>query len=199
MDKFSSILLQDVVKLNQIVQTCETLSQVCSAFGYSNNGRNTKRARSILDSLKIDYSHFREGVAKRVHEYTKVCPNCSKEFTVFSNRDGNKKVTCSHSCANKYFSWKQGAKNYTGASDSVNYRDILFNYLKDNNIPIGCVVCEELEVLDVHHIDEDRSNNEVDNLIVLCPTHHFSYHRYGTKVVVDKMLEHMDSRPIIAG
>jgi hypothetical protein len=195
MDKFSSILMQDTAKLNQIVQTSETLSQVCNAFSYSNNGRNTKRVRSILDNLGIDYSHFREGIAKRVYEYAKVCPNCNKEFTVLSNRDGNKKVTCSHACANKYFAWKQGAKNYTGASDSVNYRDILFNYLKINNLPIVCVVCGEADVLDVHHIDENRNNNVVNNLIVLCPTHHFSYHRYKTKIVLDKMLEHMDVRP----
>jgi len=195
MDKFSSILLQDVDKLKQAVQTCETLSQVCTAFGYSNHGRNTKRARAVLDSLEIDYSHFREGVASKVYEYTKVCPNCNKEFTVLSNRDGNKKVTCSYSCANKYFSWKQGAKNYTGSEDQISYRDILFNYLKKYNIPIACAVCNEQHVLDVHHIDEDRNNNEVDNLIALCPTHHQSYHRYGTKLVLDKMLEHMDSRP----
>jgi hypothetical protein len=195
MDKFSSTLLQDIDKLKQTVQTCETLSQVCSAFGYSNNGRNTKRVRAILDSLKIDFSHFREGVASKVYEYTKVCPKCNKEFKVLSNRDGNKKVTCSYTCANKYFSWKQGAKNYTGAEDRISYRDVLFNWLKKHNLSTACVVCGEQDVVDVHHIDEDRSNNEVDNLIVLCPTHHYSYHRYKTEAVLDKMLEHMDSRP----
>jgi hypothetical protein len=196
MDKFSKVLLQDTTLLQKVVQDAETLSQVCNLFGYSNHGRNTKKLRSILENLNIDYSHFREGVSKRIYEYTKVCPNCTKEFTVLSNRDGNKKITCSHNCANKFFAWKQGAKNFKGTE---NYRNILFKYLTENNLPICCIVCGEEKVIDVHHIDEDKDNNNVNNLLVLCPTHHFSYHRYKTPEVMEKMLEHMDARPFYAG
>lgn len=32
------------------------------------------------------------------------------------------------------------------------------------------------EVLDVHHLDLDRSNNELNNLRVYCPTHHVKWH-----------------------
>ena len=32
------------------------------------------------------------------------------------------------------------------------------------------------EVLQVHHIDENRSNNSLENLVVLCPTCHNSRH-----------------------
>jgi 5-methylcytosine-specific restriction endonuclease McrA len=38
-----------------------------------------------------------------------------------------------------------------------------------------CAVCgwdEDEDVLEVHHIDENRSNNSIDNLIILCPTCH---------------------------
>lgn len=31
---------------------------------------------------------------------------------------------------------------------------------------------EHPAVLEVHHLDGDRSNNQVSNLVVLCPTHH---------------------------
>jgi hypothetical protein len=30
-------------------------------------------------------------------------------------------------------------------------------------------------VLEVHHKDSDRTNNELENLDVLCPTHHTEY------------------------
>lgn len=41
--------------------------------------------------------------------------------------------------------------------------------------PHCCAVCgwnEDPEVLEVHHIDENRKHNQVKNLIILCPTCH---------------------------
>ena len=38
-----------------------------------------------------------------------------------------------------------------------------------------CEICgysEHKEALQVHHIDSDRENNTMDNLIVLCANHH---------------------------
>jgi len=40
-----------------------------------------------------------------------------------------------------------------------------------------CAVCgfdpeSEIYLLDVHHIDEDRNNNDISNLIILCPICH---------------------------
>lgn len=49
--------------------------------------------------------------------------------------------------------------------------------------PHKCAVCgwtEDESILQVHHIDEDRSNADLDNLIILCPTCHakLTSHRY---------------------
>ena len=54
----------------------------------------------------------------------------------------------------------------------VKYRIIAFR-----NYPHECAVCgyhddDDISLLDVHHIDEDRDNNQLDNLIVLCPNCH---------------------------
>lgn len=38
-----------------------------------------------------------------------------------------------------------------------------------------CAVCgynEDVDVLEVHHIDEDRDNNSLENLVILCPLCH---------------------------
>lgn len=54
-----------------------------------------------------------------------------------------------------------------------------------------CVICgfDEFSALQVHHIDQNRNNNDVDNLIVLCANHHCMIH-YGsmeiTKEIKDK-------------
>ena len=41
--------------------------------------------------------------------------------------------------------------------------------------PHKCNVCgwnEDERILEVHHIDENRSNNDIDNLVILCPICH---------------------------
>ena len=35
----------------------------------------------------------------------------------------------------------------------------------------GCVLCS-CPIYDYHHINENRDDNRVDNLVLLCPTHH---------------------------
>ena len=44
---------------------------------------------------------------------------------------------------------------------------------------VKCALCDyDVEdVLQVHHKDEDRSNNELPNLVILCPTHHVEVHK----------------------
>ncbi len=56
----------------------------------------------------------------------------------------------------------------------INYRKLAFE-----SLPNECAVCgwdECLEVLEVNHKDLNRSNNNVENLEILCPTHHQVFH-----------------------
>lgn len=52
--------------------------------------------------------------------------------------------------------------------------DILFYETDDS-----CALCgaRNLDLLTVHHIDENRKNNTYDNLVVLCSPCHTSYHK----------------------
>ena len=38
-----------------------------------------------------------------------------------------------------------------------------------------CAVCGMTTALDVCHLDNDRSNNQPDNLVYLCKTHHWMF------------------------
>lgn len=53
------------------------------------------------------------------------------------------------------------------------YRDIAYRVF-----PRKCMACsffdEYPELMQVHHIDSDRNNNDISNLAVLCPTHHWA-------------------------
>ena len=74
-------------------------------------------------------------------------------------------------------------EHYTGQASS--YREVAFR-VQDNKCAV-CGYCEHKEVLHVHHIDHDRSNNAVSNLQILCPNCHEEHHyltgtgRYGGK------------------
>ena len=61
---------------------------------------------------------------------------------------------------------------------SKNYRDVAFR-----SYPHQCAICgwsEDKDILEVHHIDEDRNHNEKENLIILCPICHrkLTSHKY---------------------
>jgi hypothetical protein len=108
----------------------------------------------------------------------RLCPVCDKPI-----KDKNS-TTCSKSCSNKVF--KSGLKNPAFSGNS--YQTICYYYNRKQ-----CVVCEEEHVVDVHHLDENSSNNDVNNLIPLCPTHHRYMHSEYKDLIIDKVLEWKDS------
>ena len=51
-----------------------------------------------------------------------------------------------------------------------------------------CAICkwdEDKDVLEVHHIDENRDNNDISNLIILCPICHRKL-TTGKYILVDR-------------
>ena len=118
------------------------------------------------------------------------CANCGKKLLkipaeIKNSKTGN--VFCSKSCAcsynNSHFrkgqsnpNWIDGA--YTGAS----YIRTAYRTYKHK-----CAICglDEECCLQVHHIDEDRSNDNPNNLIILCANCHSRIHRGGLIITED--------------
>lgn len=92
----------------------------------------------------------------------KPCPVCSSPI-----KNYRENTTCSVSCANTYFR--------SGPSNS-NWKDSAYVTTCFHNHDKKCVVCGEDRIVEVHHLDENRDNNEPSNLIPLCPTHHRYWH-----------------------
>lgn len=95
-------------------------------------------------------------------ENRKYCVVCGKQLT--QKQLKYKTVTCSFSCSNKHFAYlRNKPEKYK------NYRTIGF-YHNGNK----CENCgyNEYNILQIHHIDENRKNNKKENLIVLCPNCH---------------------------
>jgi len=51
-----------------------------------------------------------------------------------------------------------------------------YNKIAFNNLPNICNRCDNIENLLVHHIDHNRSNNELNNLEILCKRCHQLHH-----------------------
>lgn len=49
------------------------------------------------------------------------------------------------------------------------------------------MICGENKIVAVHHYDENRKNNSIENLIPLCPTHHQYVHSRYKEEVMDKI------------
>jgi len=45
--------------------------------------------------------------------------------------------------------------------------------------PVECRICNDINNLNVHHVDEDITNQTLSNLIWLCRSCHLSIHRTG--------------------
>lgn len=112
------------------------------------------------------------------------CSLCHSPFHATKTRKQSSKsnfLFCSRACKNKAQAIGSGfdsmLPSHYGSSNSGNsstYRRIAFE-----NHPNCCFDCQwnqYLDVLDVHHIDSDRTNNHPDNLMILCPTCHTVRH-----------------------
>ena len=101
------------------------------------------------------------------------CANCGKmvwrtNSQIKRSKTGN--IYCSRSCAvsknNTLFKTGENHPNYTGND----YRKKAFD-----NYEHKCMICgwdEDDSILEVHHLDENHSNNEIENLMILCPLCH---------------------------
>jgi len=111
--------------------------------------------------------------------YNAVCSLCTTPFyraTSKLQRPQSGKVFCSRACKDL----AQKAENLTDfnplpyTNGSTSYRRRALDYY-DNQCSL-CGYKKYPQVLHVHHIDGDRANSNIENLIILCPTCHTEKH-----------------------
>ena len=112
-------------------------------------------------------SHNCSCLARRVRVQIE-CAVCGKKIERKPSAILGNLSFCSHSCANGY-------NNRFKKKDSENTyrRQAMEQY------PHQCFICgwdKDKRILEVHHIDENRKNNDITNLMILCPI----CHRYLT-------------------
>lgn len=102
------------------------------------------------------------------------CAVCNKPIKNFKTSKG----TCSRSCANTFFKSAENNGNWKQSA----YRSTCFLYHKKE-----CIVCGETNIVEAHHLDENKFNNDPSNLIPLCPTHHQYWHSRHRSLIEDKI------------
>lgn len=88
---------------------------------------------------------------------------------------GQNKKTCCRACANTL---RAGIKYKLGRPRDkvIEYRALKIRLLKIRGK--SCERCgyKKYEILQVHHKDKNRQNNELDNLELICPNCHYEEH-----------------------
>lgn len=98
-----------------------------------------------------------------------VCKTCKKDVkrrTISIRKHG---IFCSKSCFGIY-------KTYI--TEPKSYQDKKLRYNIFNNIKIKCEKCSisNINILTVHHIDHKKTNNNINNLMMLCYNCHYEIH-----------------------
>lgn len=114
---------------------------------------------------------------------TFVCEQCGKEFKRYIGSNTKSKhnhLFCSRSCAAKYNNahYRVGQKNPNWKGGKARYAAKHIRIAFEAYKPF-CALCSESEraCLDVHHIDQNYTNNVPDNLVILCANCHRKVHR----------------------
>jgi len=108
----------------------------------------------------------------------KICPICGERFKPWKK----KQITCSKSCANTYFRSGEKSNSWKGGFSDNYYKKICFSFHDKK-----CIICDEKNIIEVHHIDRNKKNNSPENLIPLCPTHHRYCHSKFRKIIEKKI------------
>lgn len=156
------------MNIEDVIYECHSKSEVCRKLGWPINGTYMRIISSFMEKNKIDGSIFNDRfkLNRRYEVVKKECPVCNK---IFETKKGHKgeKTTCSHGCSNTYFRSAKDNPNWKNNS----YRSTCFLYHEKK-----CIICGETNIVEVHHYDGDHTNNNIENLIPLCPTHHQYVH-----------------------
>jgi hypothetical protein len=181
------------IKVNKICEYCgeeyigNPKSKFCSTScgsKYLHKHKEPTKRECIICGKEIIY----KGTTKKLY-----CDECRKSQNVINSTlsriiKGKMKIeNVGIGSGNRELKGKENRhyKNGVGL-----YKKMRLQYLEENNLPIQCEECGNTKNLDTHHIDMDKTNNEIENLILLCRSCHKNKHIGGEKNHRAKLKNH---------
>ena len=126
--------------------------------------------QSLTPSEQYNFSGCPRCVKNQLREIVK-CDYCGKEFEKLKSELAKSKSGYHYSsreCGNRH---KNQIRKQNGEwEESANYRLKAFEIY-----PHKCLCCgwnEDERILEVHHINENHNDNDINNLCILCPICH---------------------------
>lgn len=120
--------------------------------------------------------------------HTVQCFACTKDYQVRERElqfPSKQQYFCSRSCANSVGGKAKAEKHHH--DEVARYRTVAWRHHERK-----CLVCNEQNVVAVHHLNENHKDNRPENLVPLCPTHHQYVHSRFKHLIceqVDKYVE----------
>ena len=136
---------------------------------WCNSNPNVSASRSENRDRSKQRADQRFGLLKM---FVVNCGTCGTTFSVQERENlfpSRESYYCSRSCANSV-GGKTKAEIYH-SDENAHYTTVCFRHHEKK-----CVICNEVNIVSVHHLDGNHSNNNPENLIPLCPTHHQYWH-----------------------
>lgn len=167
-------------EIREIVYSSYSKAECIRKLGFTNFGGHIyKKLDKIILDLKIDTSHFCSK-SKIYEKIVKICPVCDLEFTT-SKGSKKEKYTCSQKCGSSVEGVKRSKRNVKS------YRAICFKYHEKK-----CCICDESNIVEVHHLNENKYDDNVYNLVPLCPTHHNYWHSRYKSLIENDVLKYVE-------
>ncbi len=160
-----------------------SLSGICRELGYKVNGTGIRKVKKYIKMYGLTIKLGKPGGDHNTKyiKIFKICPICGNKFET-KKGSKNEKITCSQGCANTHF--RTGKNHSSFRNNKSSYRNLaILTY------GYKCAICDETNVVEVHHLDENKTNNLIENLIVLCPNHHAYIHRGFEELISEKIIE----------
>lgn len=143
--------------------------------------------RNDTNALRDAQKRVIENKYGALQEFSVTCFRCSTLLLVKEREyqhPKKKRYFCSRNCANHRGSGLEWAAA-RGVELSM-YQTICFAHHAKK-----CIVCEEERIIEVHHLDENSTNNNPENLVPLCPTHHQYWHSRHRLIIENDVLNYI--------
>lgn len=176
-------------KFIEIFNTSHSKGEILRKLNIPNNGIAMHYINNKIKELNLNINILKENHFNKYH-IKKICPVCGKEFYTKTSKKESKQKCCSYSCSNTYFRSGENNGMYKGCdlSGKSSYITICFRHH-----PHKCCICGEEKIVAVHHYDGNHNNNEPNNLIPLCPTHHCYIHSRFKDEIQNKIDEYRNN------
>lgn len=181
------IIMNSISKeeLQSMIDNGDSYEKIGRLCGVSGNAIR-KRAKLLgIELPKRRKINQKETFNKGKKEYTNKCLFCGSPIP-------SRNKFCSVQHKNEYEAEKTVEKWFSGedcgCGESGDMREPVRKYiLKLHNYSCDVCGCNYINpftgktILEIHHIDGDCYNNNLDNIQVLCPNHHHMTENYGSR------------------